>query len=285
MCEQENDLEALKKALHSIDWNFSSSKPGNLECVHPYPAKFIVDIPYSLLRLLPVPDGTYVFDPFCGSGTTLSVAQQMGYPSIGVDLNPIACLISRVKTATLPNHIENLCDKIVDGAQKKCKPLVISIPNVDHWFLPEVQYAVAALKTEIALQKSPTTRDILNLALSSILVRVSNQDSDTRYAAVKKNISAEKTFLLFISSYKKIINALDNRDWELCQAKVLQANTLNLCTREMPPIGLVITSPPYPNAYEYWLYHKYRMWWLGYDPLKIKEEEMSTRAYFFLFDF
>jgi len=46
-------------------------------------------------------------------------------------------------------------------------------------------------------------------------------------------------------------------------------------------VGLVITSPPYPNAYEYWLYHKYRMWWLGYDPLHVKENEIGARAHYF----
>ena len=47
------------------------------------------------------------------------------------------------------------------------------------------------------------------------------------------------------------------------------------------PVGLVVTSPPYPNAYEYWLYHKYRMWWLGFDPLAVKASEIGARAHFF----
>ena len=46
-------------------------------------------------------------------------------------------------------------------------------------------------------------------------------------------------------------------------------------------IGMVITSPPYPNAYEYWLYHKYRMYWLGYDPIEVKNEEIGARARYF----
>ena len=46
-------------------------------------------------------------------------------------------------------------------------------------------------------------------------------------------------------------------------------------------VNLVITSPPYPNAYEYWLYHKYRMWWLGFDPLAVKAREIGARAHFF----
>ena len=44
---------------------------------------------------------------------------------------------------------------------------------------------------------------------------------------------------------------------------------------------MVITSPPYPNAYEYWLYHKYRMYWLGFDPLAVKSREIGARAHFF----
>ena len=43
----------------------------------------------------------------------------------------------------------------------------------------------------------------------------------------------------------------------------------------------MVTSPPYPNAYEYWLYHKYRMYWLGLDPLAVKAAEIGARAHFF----
>lgn len=41
-----------------------------------------------------------------------------------------------------------------------------------------------------------------------------------------------------------------------------------------------IFSPPYPNAYEYWLYHKYRMYWLGYDPVKVRGQEIGARPFY-----
>jgi hypothetical protein len=63
---------------------------------------------------------------------------------------------------------------------------------------------------------------------------------------------------------------------------VLQADTLTVdAGRLSHRVGLVITSPPYPNAYEYWLYHKYRMWWLGFDPIAVKDREIGARAHFF----
>ncbi len=35
--------------------------------------------------------GGLVLDPFCGSGTTLRVAQRFGHPAIGIDLNRDFC--------------------------------------------------------------------------------------------------------------------------------------------------------------------------------------------------
>ena len=267
--------------LEAFDWSFTDSRPAPLEGIHPYPAKFISDIPRKLLNTLPVPSGTVVFDPFCGSGTTLSVAQELGFMSAGVDLNPIACLMSRVKTGLFREEYEQYPEKLVKQAESFFAPVNVDIPNIDHWFELEVQYAIVALRKAIMQISDVNLRNIMNLALSAIIVRVSNQDSDTRYAAVKKDVSATKTFQLFLMSCKKIFAALKQRNWEIIPATVLHDNTLQLSQEKLPKVGIVITSPPYPNAYEYWLYHKYRMWWLGYDPLLVKNNEIGARAHFF----
>lgn len=39
-----------------------------------------------------------LFDPFCGTGTTLVEAKKHGIPSVGCDAHPFAALVSRVKT-------------------------------------------------------------------------------------------------------------------------------------------------------------------------------------------
>src|ERR1039458_9185234 len=70
--------------------------------IHPYPAKLLVHIPHFFLAndLLSAP-GDLVLDPFCGSGTVLVEAQLAGRRAYGADTNPLARLISRVKTAPL----------------------------------------------------------------------------------------------------------------------------------------------------------------------------------------
>ena len=269
-------------ALGTLDWDFPDRLLHNdIEGLHPYPAKFITEIPGTLLDVLPVRSDSAVLDPFCGSGTTLVESQRRGIPAIGIDLNPIAGLITHVKTTPLPAGIERASVEIVERA-RRCAPATIpSIPNLNHWFEKPAQSALAAC-TEAIGEADPSHHDILRLALSSIIVRVSNQDSDTRYAAVRKSVRREDVFDGFAAALRRIIAALSARDYELTPATVINRDTLEIASTDIDyPVSIVITSPPYPNAYEYWLYHKYRMWWLGFDPLAVKRREIGARAHFF----
>lgn len=270
------------QALGRVDWDFQGRAKGSeLETLHPYPAKFIPDLPGALLDALPLPPRTAVLDPFVGSGTTLMECQRRGIPSVGVDLNPIACLITRVKTAPLPDGFDDALDELLRKALKAGPASIPEIPNLDHWFEKPIQVEIARIVG--AMESAPVAfRDIFRLSMSSILVRISNQDSDTRYAAVRKNIDARQVPTFFATACRRTVNALKNRNYPLTPSLVLQRDTLAVRASEIgAPIGAVITSPPYPNAYEYWLYHKYRMFWLGYDPLDIKQREIGARAHFF----
>lgn len=274
---------SLDSRLGRVDWSFAQrSKAFAIEAIHPYPAKFIGDIPRTFIETLPIPPDTAVLDPFCGSGTTLMEAQRAGLHSIGIDLNPIACLITRVKTALLPEGFSDVVQQIISRSRNIHSLPTPDIPNVAHWFKPDIQIAVGALAQTIADPVYISWLDQLRVALSSILVRVSNQDSDTRYAAVEKNVGRDDVFEAFGIAASKLQRALLARTWALPAASVIEGNTLEVQPSEIAKkIGLVVTSPPYPNAYEYWLYHKYRMWWLGFDPISVKEKEIGARAHFF----
>ena len=270
------------EALNSVQWDFPDrTRQSDLEAIHPYPAKFIPELPGAVLDRLALPKGTIVLDPFVGSGTTLVECQKRGIESVGIDLNPIACMIARVKTGKLPEHFEGELQKVLAVALD-CKEAVIpNIPNLDHWFEKTIQAQIAKLVFAIE-QSAQDCQDIFRLSLSSILVRISNQDSDTRYAAVKKNIIAEQIPTFFATACRRVSASMQNRNYPQATTTVLERNTLSVTAKDIKArVGAIITSPPYPNAYEYWLYHKYRMFWLGYDPLQVKEKEIGARAHFF----
>lgn len=274
---------SIRERLASVDWDFPKRVThSEIEGVHPYPAKFIAEIPRALLEILPIPRGTAVFDPFCGSGAVLVESQRRGLPSVGIDLNPIACLMTRVKTSHHPRGLKEAASEAAARATGRIHVAEIpDLPNIDHWFSGGVQRALAALRDSIA-KIPPEYRDALRLALSSIIVRVSNQESDTRYVAVGNDYTAEGALSEFLKASKRVSDALSERDYPLTPADVFEADALSFdAGRIGRRVGAVITSPPYPNAYEYWLYHKYRMYWLGYDPISVKKREIGARAHFF----
>jgi len=267
----------------TTDWNFSDAETSNgLHSIHSYPAKFIPQIPRRLIQNFAPPGGTGILDPFCGSGTTLVEAQAAGFTSVGIDLNPIACLISRVKTSPLPEKFLEHSARLVNKAGSITARGIPKIPNLDHWFRPEVQDILSRLTHLIADIPEASLQDHLKVALSSIIVKVSNQDSDTRYAAVTKDVTGADVINAFRVACERLNKTKIAVATPDIPCRVLNKNTLTISSEEINvPIGLVVTSPPYPNAYEYWLYHKYRMWWLGYDPLEVKRHEIGARAHFF----
>ena len=275
----------LFEKLSNLDWDFVASRSGKgLQDIHPYPAKFIPEIPRQIISEIGLKKGTAILDPFCGSGTTLMVAQSLGIPSVGIDLNPIACLISEVKTSPPINGLYDQAIKIVENAKNGIHSLeeVSYIPNLNHWFKKDIQKALLSLKNEINLIKNSKAKKALQLCLSSIMVRVSNQDSDTRYAAVENNIRHSDVYRLFLLAAGKLEKIKSNGNGSGESVKIFNKDVLSVKPQQIKEdIGLVITSPPYPNAYEYWLYHKYRMFWLDFDPLAVKEKEIGARAHFF----
>ena len=118
-------------AVAASDWDFADVRvERGLHSIHPYPAKFIPQIPRRLIELLTPDSNGVVFDPFCGSGTTLLEAQAAGYAAIGVDLNPIATLIARVKTRPPTERLASVAQDIAARA-KLCDAKVPNIPNAD----------------------------------------------------------------------------------------------------------------------------------------------------------
>ncbi|MHA2007089.1 MAG: DNA methyltransferase [Candidatus Hodarchaeales archaeon] len=76
-----------------------------------YRGSFHAQMIRGLINFCNLPKNSTILDLFCGSGTTLVEALLLGFNAIGIDINPIAYLTSRVKTELLCT----LVNKIVDN--------------------------------------------------------------------------------------------------------------------------------------------------------------------------
>lgn len=282
--------QTVADKLLSVRWDFKDSETrSSVHSIHPYPAKFIPEIPRSLINLFHPGDNSAVLDPFCGSGTTLVEAKMTGLPAVGIDLHPLATLIAKVKTTPLDVGLEALGREVLLRAKNNVQAGIVAIPkipNLDHWFQKNVQEALASLISEIEKVTDNIAKDALKVAFSSIVVKVSNQESDTRYAAIEKHLTHDDVW----ESFERAVNNISRLLGTQPRLNLFPSYPVEIINKDInivepsdirQPIGLVVTSPPYPNAYEYWLYHKYRMYWLGMNPLEVKEREIGARAHYF----
>lgn len=282
--------------LQKIDWDFTDANTSYLtHAIHPYPAKYIPQIPKSLIREL-ASIGDTVLDPFCGSGTTLVEALRLECHATGIDANPLACLISRAKTTPLNEAevdcLKNLVEEINCFAQQTFMGTLPLFPDMspfpqltpspafeglEEWFDQPVIEELAFVKAKCLSLGSEKARQLALAAFSAIIVTVSRQDSDTRYVRRQKNIKRGDTLQLFSRTLAQAVQRIVELGEEVDSrftATIHQANILE--PPDIEPVDLVVCSPPYPNAYSYHLYHRTRMLWLDMDQPKFKQEEIGS---------
>lgn len=292
------DTEAVFKALYSQDWSFTKDDTRYLtHDLHPYPAKFIPQIPANLIARLSMP-GDVVLDPFGGSATTAVEAVRLGRRAISFDANPLSALIGRVKTGFMASHVrtdlEQLC-AAVEGhiigpnAQRRDWPgsmvarnqkYLPEIPNIEKWFEAHVIEGLCLLRYLIDQTTEGLARDAAQLALSRIIIRVSNQESETRYVSVTKNIHPSLTLRAYLESLKTITRRLEAAaiDLQFAEAHFLVGDSRHDLPGKVGDnsVDLIVTSPPYPNATDYHLYHRFRLFWLGSDPRSLGRIEIGS---------
>ncbi len=293
--EKTSDDPAIER-LRAIEWDFASAKTGYLtHNLHPYPAKFIPQIPHTLIQELSS-IGETIADIFCGSGTTLVEALQLKRHAIGIDANPLATSISRAKTTALLDQDFALlhehkaaCEAFVQNIQPRGGDLFYDgnpftstgwRPHqeiCEFWFLPHVVEELAELRLLIESIPSDAVKNLCLVTLSSIIVAVSKQDSDTRYVRRKKTLHPRDTVRKYLAQLSTAIGAV--RELSDLIEDDLTCRMFNRNILDMADIGqfdLVVTSPPYPNAYSYHLYHRTRLIWLGHDPEAFKRIEIGS---------
>ncbi|MGC8783271.1 MAG: DNA methyltransferase [Armatimonadota bacterium] len=87
------------------DWDYATADTKtHTHGFHPYPAMMIPQVARRLIRMYGR-TGYTLLDPFCGSGTSLVEARLSGINAYGIDLNPLAVLLARVKSTPLPDAL------------------------------------------------------------------------------------------------------------------------------------------------------------------------------------
>lgn len=253
------------------EWNFHEEETKeHLHVLHPYPAKFIPQIPRRAIHLWTKP-GELVYDPFSGCGTTVLEASLARRRAVGTDNNAVANLASKAKTAVYSRADLEALRRFagrISGGLDFAPPRPDLIPgnkNFQYWFSPITVDRLAALKGLILDEEEPV-RTLLLAVFSSIIVRVSYQDSDTRYSRILREVEVDEVDAAFRARLADTIERMpDAMVPGRGSVDVIQADSRSVPFIADDSVSLIVTSPPYLNAYDYHKYHRQRLHWIGGD--------------------
>ncbi len=278
--------------------------------IHKFPAKFFPELPRYLISKYSKL-GDVVLDPMCGSGTTLLESILQNRHAIGVDIDPIAKMISKVKTtplepSLLDEAVEQLSVIIDTKIKSNKKPFIPEFNYRDKWFKPFVLEELGIIKESIFELSNnfhkkgdysepviSNLKTFLLVIFSSIIREMSNADPHCTRTVIRKKVVKKiarfdtiTKFFLNLEKQAKGMKEFSNIHKRLYYKQVdlptnSDARILNIKDHS---INLAVTSPPYANAVDYPRTHQLELYWLGLvngDPLaKLKRNYIGTEAVF-----
>lgn len=275
--------------LSELDWECVDENTTYLtHNIHQYHSKYIPQIAGHLIKFLSK-KGDFVLDNFCGSGTTLIEAKLLNRNAVGVDINPLACLISKAKTTAIPEkQLKNETRKLIedikndvdstriqkslnnfdDAVRKELKEYkLMNFPYISGWFQSQVIIELSIIKNHIDRINNKDIKDFCLMVFSSIIREVSNASSEFGNLMIsKKKQKVKDTFERFDKKLKEATNRLIDFSKTVndSEIKVINGDTRNLEFIKDNQIDLIVTHPPYIAAVPYAEYQKLSLRWLGF---------------------
>jgi len=150
--------------------------------IHRFPGKFVPQVARELLQLVGAGTGSLLADPFCGCGTSLVEGSLLGVPTVGVDFDPLAVLISRAKTLALSVRQLFEIRRYWAGEIRLDNDDDVAdvVPNFYHWFRPDIAKQLAFIKRRTLQIEDEALKLFSLVVFSSIIRRVSNADDQTQ---------------------------------------------------------------------------------------------------------
>lgn len=283
----------LLQHIQAVDWEFRDAPTQELtHGLHRYSSKFIPQIAREVIELLTEP-GEIVLDPFVGSGTTLVEALASGRHGVGVDLSPLACLISRAKVTPVPLELRvglvAYFRSVTGAIQASRAPIDDRLfptsefeideeataadsrwqdPWYTKWFQPQVLRELIVIWNAISRLEDMPTRELATVAFSDILRRASNAHSGYPNVMFDRSAPAKsppaEVFLRSVEQAVDLVARLDGLSTGT-GVRVLEGDSRAL-PLEASSVDAIVTHPPYVGSVPYAEYGVLSLRWIGSDP-------------------
>jgi hypothetical protein len=244
--------------------------------------------------------GDIILDPFLGSGTTIVEAQRLDRVSVGFDINPISCKISRAKTLELPaTRIGRMVVALKNKAEELLQPRfdsrfsdpVIPVTVQAKWYTERVRQHLGLLWGLVTSSRG-SSRILAESAFSATLLPVCRETRHWGYVcdnSTPKGQHEGSPILEFCRILDRIRRAYDERDRDrrirpnsrekLAGSTICCGDSRHLLsTIPDNSIDLIITSPPYYGVSDYVKSQRLSAEWFGIEIEPLRLSEIGARS-------
>lgn len=249
-------------------WDFENVSKDMLHRIATYPATMVPDMQREIISIVIEEDSSIknIMDPFHGSGVTMVEGKKLGLYPIGIDINPLANIITKVKLQGIDkNKIYNYNKVIKTKLTDETFDYDIhSFYKINKWFKPEIINSLSKIYKAIIEIDDRSTREYYWVCLINVVRKYSNTRSSTFKLHIKSEEMIDTIQDNAISDFLKSINSHHNYLPDFKKNKdnfTLISGDVKEKLKELTKnsIDLICTSPPYGDNATTVTYGQYSM--------------------------
>jgi len=261
--------QLLQRADYTHKFNTKTGRHGWLRLTPAYSVKIVEEIIINQNK------AKRVFDPFCGTGTTVLSAAYHGHECVTTDINPFLLWLAQAKIRHYsPKDItatRDACSLALDLVRRKAiEPVPVPpIHNIERWWHSQALDFLRLLHAAIAevTKIDSAERTLLMIAFCRSLIGFSNASFNHQSMSFNDNKQLNLGFDLdfesfFTEAVRFVLQGANENP--MGTAHVVLGDARNLLNIVEGPFDLVITSPPYANRMSYIRELRPYMYWLGF---------------------
>jgi hypothetical protein len=243
--------------------------------IHEYRGKFFPQLVQALTNIAGLEVGQSLFDPMCGSGTTLVEGALRGAQVVGADMNPLSILISRAKLDALI-----VAPPVLQEAYESLRKTLLAAKTptsllgtgwfrrlaaedqqyLARWFPASTLLALDRIMHEILGIKDARVKRMFLVSLSNVLRPLSYQKvDDLRVRRDEKLDEDHDPYREFLDELSRSVRSVLALRWQQgrlgrIRSRIEQGDArrpIFASTRVDGKFDLCITSPPYATALPY----------------------------------
>ncbi|MFZ2278342.1 MAG: DNA methyltransferase [Prosthecobacter sp.] len=235
------------------------AKNTRLNLIMPYPAMIADELAVAIAQKHIHP-GDLVLDPFVGTGRILAAAAQAGASGVGIDVNPLAVIVTNAKSVS--GGQRRLRDFALELTRKRfpadSSGIRLLMGRRVEWFHPRTHRQIDYLKGQINRAKLPRAALTVVVAVFFATIReVSYCRKDQwklhRLSKASRNAQRVDVKQTFLRRLSQVINSFEVPTHNLYKFRAVIGDSKRLSHVLSDqgvkfPIDCVVTSPPYGDS-------------------------------------